>query len=323
MTMAIRVHQFGGPEVLQWEKIEVPAPGPTEVTLRHTAIGLNYIDVYGRTGIYPMALPGIPGSEAAGVVEAVGKKVRGLKVGDRVAYMQQGTGAYCERRTLSAEILTKLPTGISDEQAAALLLKGFTAYYLLRLIFKVKRGDWALIPAAAGGVGLILCQWAKHLGAKVIGVVSTPDKAKLAKRNGCAHVLLSSEDIPARVKAITRGRGVDVAYDGVGKDTFFASLDSLRPRGMMVTFGNASGVVPPIAPLELSKRGSLFLTRPTTKDYVSTPDERRQAAKELFALVKKKVVKIQIGQRYALRDAAAAHRDLEARKTVGSTILAP
>lgn len=323
MSMAIRIHQTGGSEVMKWEEVEVPAPGPGQVLVRHTAVGVNFSDVYQRKGMYPMPVPGGLGGEAAGIVEAVGKKVSGFKKGDRVAYMFPVPGAYSEQRVVPADALIKLPAGIKEETAAAMITKGFTTQFLLRRTYKVKKGEWVLIQAAAGGVGLIMSQWCKYLGAKVIGVVSTAEKAKLAKKNGCAHVILSSEDVPAAVKKITKGRGVDVVYDGVGKDSFFASLDSLRPLGMMVSFGNASGIIEPFSPLELAKRGSLYLTRAGGKEYLSDPKDRAQAAKELFALVKKKTIKIQIGQRYALADAAQAHQALEARKTVGSTILVP
>lgn len=323
MSKAIQIHQTGGPEVLKWEQVAVPAPEPGQVLVRHTAIGVNYSDVYARKGMYPVPLPGGLGTEAAGVVEAVGKKVKGFKKGDRVAYLFPVPGAYAELRVLPAAALIKLPTGITEEMAAAMIIKGFTTHYLLRRAYKVKKGEWVLIQAAAGGVGLIMSQWCKALGAKAIGVVSTPEKAKLARKNGCSHVILSSDDVPAQVKKITKGKGVDVVYDGVGKDSFFASLDSLRPLGMMVSFGNSSGMIEPFAPIELSKRGSLYLTRAGGKEYLSDPKDRAQAAKELFALVKKKKIKIQIGQRYPLEKAAQAHIDLEARKTVGSSILVP
>ncbi|MGC3982722.1 MAG: quinone oxidoreductase [Steroidobacteraceae bacterium] len=323
MSKAIRINQTGGPEVLKWEEVEVAAPGPGQVLVRHTAIGVNYSDVYQRKGMYPMPIPGSLGTEAAGVVEAVGKKVKGFKKGDRVAYMFPVPGAYSEQRLVPADALIKLPAGVKEDTAAAMIIKGFTTHYLIRRTYKVKKGDWVLIQAAAGGVGLIMSQWCKYLGAKVIGVVSTADKAKLAKKNGCAHVILSSADVAAEVKKITKGKGVDVVYDGVGKDSFIASLDSLRPLGMLVSFGNASGMIEPFAPIELSKRGSLYLTRAGGKEYLSDPKDRAQAAKELFALVKKKAIKVQIGQRYALADAAQAHIDLEARKTVGSTVLVP
>ena len=324
MAKAIRFHETGGPEVLRFEDIEVGAPGPGEVQIRQTAIGLNYIDVYDRTGLYPTDLPGGVGREAAGVVAAVGRKVRGFRVGDRVAYVLPNPGAYCDLRNVAAERLVKVPRGISDEQAAALMLKGLTAHYLLRGTYRVAKGDCLLVHAAAGGVGLLLCQWAKALGAKVIGVVGSDSKAELARRHGCRHVLISGrDDIVTRVKALTRDKGVAAVYDSVGKDTFMESLDCLRPRGMMVTYGNASGPPPAFSPLELSKRGSLFLTRPTLFSYIATRESLESAARELFAIVKSKAVKVRIGQTYPLADAAEAQRDLEARRTTGSTVLIP
>lgn len=323
MPKAIRIYQNGGPEVMRWEEVGVGDPGPGEVRVRHTAIGLNFIDVYDRTGLYPVQLPSGLGREAAGVVEAVGKKVRGLKVGDRVAYSYPTPGAYSEQRICPAERLVRVPAGISDQEAAAMMLKGLTAHYLLRRTYRVKRGDTVLIHAAAGGVGLIASQWARHLGARVIGVVGSDQKAKLARKHGCHQVIIGNDDLATKVRAATRGEGVNVVYDAVGKDTFFASLDCLRPLGLMVTYGNASGPVPAIAPLELSKRGSLYLTRPTLFNYVATRAALESAARELFAVIKRKVVKIRIGQSYPLRDVATAHRDLEARRTTGSTVLIP
>ena len=289
MPKAIRFHEHGAPEVLRFEDVEVGKPAPDEVQVRHTAIGVNYIDVYDRTGLYPVELPSGLGREAAGVVTAMGRKVRGFKVGDRVAYVYTKPGAYSEVRNIIAERLVKVPRGIANEQAAALMLKGLTAHYLLRRTYRVARGDTILVHAAAGGVGLILCQWAKALGAKVIGVVGSEAKAELARKSGCKHVLiLGRDEIVPNVKAFTKGAGVAVVYDSVGKDTFMDSLDSLRPLGMMVTYGNASGPVPPVAPLELSKRGSLFLTRPTLFHYIPTRDALNSAARELFAAVQKK-----------------------------------
>jgi NADPH2:quinone reductase len=309
---------------MRWEQIKVGEPGSGEVRVRHTAIGLNFIDVYDRTGLYPLDLPSGLGREAAGVVEAIGRKVRGLKRGDRVAYTYPVAGAYSEVRICPAERLVKVPAGISDEQAAAMMLKGLTAQYLLRQTFRVKRGDAVLIHSAAGGVGSIAAQWARHLGAKVIGAVGSAEKAKLAKRNGCHHVIVGgTEQLAAKVKSLTGGVGVHVVYDSVGKDTFFASLDCLRPLGMMVSFGNSSGAVPAVAPLELGRRGSLFLTRPSLFNYVATRPALERAAHELFNVVKRGVVKIRIGQSYPLEDVATAHRDLEARRTTGSTILIP
>jgi NADPH:quinone reductase len=324
MTKAIRFHETGGPEVLRFEDVEVGKPAPDEAQVRHTAIGLNFLDVYDRTGLYPHPLPSGLGHEAAGVVTAVGRKAKGLRVGDRVAYWRSQPGAASELTNVPADRLLKVPKGVSDQQAAAIMLKGLTAYYLLRRTYRVAKGDYILVHAAAGGVGLLLCQWAKSLGAKVIGVVGSPSKAELARKNGCRHTLiLGQDDLVARVKEITRGAGVAVVYDSVGKDTFMPSLDCLRPLGMMVTFGNASGPVPPIAPLELSKRGSLFLTRPTLVTYMAKRTDLESAAKELFAVVKSKKVKVHIGQTYPLAEAAKAYADLEARRTTGSTILVP
>jgi NADPH2:quinone reductase len=292
--------------------------------LRHTAIGLNYIDVYDRTGLYPMPLPAGLGREAAGVVTAVGRKVKGFKKGDRVAYVHTQPGSYCELRNLPAARVVKLPKAISDEQAAAMMLKGLTAQYLLRRTYRVKKGDWILVTAAVGGVGSILCQWAKALGAKVIGVVGSDAKVALARREGCKHVLvMGKDDLVARVKEITKGAGVPVVYDSVGKETFFASLDCLAPLGIMVTYGNASGPPPLMSPMELAKRGSLFLTRPSLFAYIAKREDLDAAAKELFRAVTTRKVKLHVGQRYPLSEAAQAHRDLEARKTVGSTVLVP
>jgi NADPH2:quinone reductase len=324
MSKAIRFYEHGGPEVLRFEDFDPGKPAPNDAQLRHTAIGVNYIDVYDRTGLYPVELPSGLGREAAGVITALGRKVRGFRVGDRVAYVNQRPGAYSELRNVAADRLVKVPKGISDEQAAALMLKGLTAHYLLRRTYRVASGDTILVHAAAGGVGLILCQWAKSLGAKVIGVVGSDAKAELARKHGCKLVLISGRDeIVPNVKKFTKGQGVAAVYDSVGKDTFIESLDCLRPLGMMVTYGNASGPPPAIGPLELSKRGSLFLTRPTLFHYISTRDALDSAARELFAAVKKKSIKVLIGQTYPLADAAEAHRDLEARRTTGSTVLIP
>jgi NADPH2:quinone reductase len=324
MPKAIRIHETGGPEVMRLEELDPGAPGEGQLLVKHTAIGLNYIDVYDRTGLYPMALPAGLGREAAGFVLAVGKKVRGFKQGDRIAYTLTTTGAYCEARNVPADRVVKIPSGISNEQAAVLMLKGLTAHYLLRGTHRVQRGDALLIHAAAGGVGLLLTQWARALGAKVIGVVGSEAKAAIAKQHGCHHVLVSGrDDIVAQVKKLTKGAGVDVVYDSVGKDTFMLSLDCLRPRGLMVSYGNASGPVPPVSLLELSKRGSLFVTRPTLFSYIAKRSELEAAARETFAAVKKKQLKIRINQRYRLADAAQAHRDLEARKTTGATVLLP
>jgi len=324
MARAIRFHEHGGPEVLRVEELDPGKPDAGEAQVRHTAIGLNYIDVYDRTGLYPGELPSGLGREAAGVITALGRRVRGFKLGDRVAYVHSKPGAYSEMRNVPAERLVKVPRGISDEQAAALMLKGLTAHYLLRRTYRVARGDAILVHAAAGGVGLLLCQWAKALGAKVIGVVGSDPKAELARANGCKHVLILGRDaLATEVRKLTRGEGVAVVYDSVGKETFTDSLDCLRPLGMMVTYGNASGPPPAVSPLELSKRGSLFLTRPTLFHYIATRPALDAAARELFAAVKSRAVRVRIGQRYALTDAAQAHRDLEGRRTTGSTVLVP
>ncbi|MFN2349305.1 MAG: quinone oxidoreductase [Thioalkalivibrio sp.] len=325
MTHAIRIHETGGPEVMRWESIEVGDPGHGEVRLRQTAVGLNFIDVYFRTGLYPLpAMPGGLGMEAAGVVEAVGEGVDTLKEGDRVAYATPPPGAYAEARIMPAARLVKLPDNIEERTASAMMLRGMTAHYLLRRIHRVESGDTVLIHAAAGGVGLIACQWAKHLGATVIGTVGNDEKADMARAHGCEHpIVYTREDFVARVREITEGKGVDAVYDSVGKDTFMGSLDCLRPRGMMVTFGNASGPVPAFEPALLAKKGSLFLTRPTLFNYTSTPEDLNWAAGDLFEVVGSGAVKIKINQSYALKDASQAHRDLEGRKTTGSTVLMP
>jgi NADPH:quinone reductase len=310
--------------VLRAEELDPGKPAAQEVQVRHTAIGVNYVDVYDRTGLYPVALPSGLGREAAGVVTALGRGVRGFKVGERVAYVYSVPGAYCELRNVPAERVVKVPRGISDEAAAALMLKGLTAHFLIRRTYKVSRGDTILVHAAAGGVGLILCQWARSLGARVIGVVGSDAKAELARKHGCQHVLISGRnDLVAGVKELTRGAGVAVVYDAVGKDTFMESLDCLRRLGMMVTFGNASGPPPAVSPLELSKRGSLFLTRPTLFNYIASRDELTRAARELFSAVRSRKVRVVIGQKYPLASAAEAHRDLEGRRTTGSTVLIP
>jgi NADPH2:quinone reductase len=320
----IRFHENGGPEVLRVEDCDPAKPASGEAQIQHSAIGLNYIDVYDRTGLYPGELPSGLGREAAGVVVALGRNTRGLRLGDRVAYVHSKPGAYCELRNVPADRLVRVPKSISDEQAAAIMLKGLTARSLLRRTYRVQRGDVVLVHAAAGGVGLILTQWAKALGATVIGVVGSEAKAELARRHGCRHVLiLGRDELIAGVRKVTRGEGVAVVYDSVGKDTFMASLDCLRPLGMMVSYGNASGPPPAISPLELSKRGSLYLTRPTLFSYISQRAELDAAARELFSVVRKGMVRVRIGQRYPLTEAAAAHRDLEARRTIGSTVLIP
>lgn len=320
---AIRIHRHGGPEVLQWEEVEVGEPGPGEVRLRHAAIGLNFIDIYERTGLYKTALPAVLGKEAAGVVEALGSGVKHINVGDRVAYAADTSGAYCESRVMPAARLVRIPDSLDDREAAAVILKGLTAQTLLRQTYRVRRGDVLLIHAAAGGVGSILVQWAKHLGAKVIAVVGSEAKAARVRELGADHSVLDSEDWVAATKAATAGRGVDVVYDSVGKQTFMRSLDCLRPRGLMVTYGNASGAVEPFAPLELTRRGSLYVTRPTLFHYVATRPALARAAQELFDVLARSVVRVQIGQSYPLREAARAHVDLESRRTIGSTVLVP
>lgn len=322
-TGIIRLHQTGGPEVLQWETVDVGEPGRDQVRLRQSAVGLNFIDVYERSGLYQVPLPATPGKEAAGVIEAVGPGVRQWNVGDRVTYSLQGSGAYAEARLIPAGRLVKIPDAVDDQLAAAATLKGLTAQMLLRQVYRVRKGDALLVHAAAGGVGSILVQWARHLGAVVIAVVGSDTKADLARSLGAQHVLLTGDDWVAQARAITGGRGVAVAYDSVGKDTFMQSLDALRPRGMMVTYGNASGPPPAISPLELSKRGSLYMTRPTLFNFIATRQPLVRAAQELFDLIARGVIKIQIGQTYPLRDAARAHADLEARRTTGSTVLLP
>ena len=324
-SKAIRIHSYGGPEALTYEDVTIGGPGEGEILVRHTAIGLNYIDVYMRTGLYPLpALPGTIGMEGAGVVEAIGEGVKTLNVGDRVAYASRPPGSYAQHRTIPADRVVKLPDGIEDKTAAAMMLQGLTAQYLLRQTFTVKSGDTILMHAAAGGVGLIVCQWAKYLGATVIGTVGSPEKAALAKAHGCDHTILyREENFKDRVMELTSGQGVNVVYDSIGKDTFMDSLDCLKKRGTMVTFGNASGPVEPFDPGLLGKKGSLFLTRPTLFDFIADPGSLSKMADELFALVKSNAVKIEINQEYALADAAKAHADLEARKTTGSTILIP
>lgn len=325
MTHAIRIHAPGGPEVMRWDQVDVGAPGPGEIRLRQTAIGLNFIDVYHRSGLYPLpALPAVLGLEAAGVVEAVGPGVADLRAGDRVAYASLPVGAYAEARLMPADRVIRLPNDVTDQQAAAMMLKGLTAHYLLRRTFHVTPGNAILIHAAAGGVGLIVCRWAKHLGATVIGAVGSDAKAELARAHGCDHpIVYTREDLPKRVRELTGGEGVAVVYDSVGKDTFVASLDCLRPLGMMVSFGNASGPVPAFEPAMLASRGSLFFTRPSLMTYTAKAEDYRAAAEELFSVVTTGIVPIEINQTYPLRDAAEAHRDLEARKTTGSTVLLP
>jgi NADPH2:quinone reductase len=325
MARAVMIDQYGGPDVLQWKEIPVAAPGPGEALVRQTAIGVNFIDVYHRRGLYPLpSLPAGIGSEAAGRVEAVGPGVTDVAVGDRVAYAGGPTGAYCDARVLPAHRLVKLPDGISEPQGAAMMLKGMTAEYLLRRAFTVKPGDTILFHAAAGGVGTIACQWAKQLGTTVIGTVGSRNKAAIASAHGCDHVIVTGEeDFVARVRGMTRGEGVPVVYDSVGRDTFMRSLDCLKPRGMIVSFGQSSGMIPPLDITILSSKGSLFLTRPSLMHYVAKREELLGCAAALFDAVLHDGVKIEIGQTYSLRDAAKAHADLEARKTTGSTVLIP
>jgi NADPH2:quinone reductase len=321
MPKAIRIHKTGGPEVLAWEDVDVGEPGPGQVRIRQAAAGLNFIDVYHRTGLYPQQLPFTPGVEGAGTVESVGDGVVGLKPSDRVAYAGP-VGGYSEVRLIDADRLVKLPDAISFEQAAAMMLQGMTARMLLRAVYEVKSGDTILVHAAAGGVGLILCQWASALGATVIGTVSTEEKAELARAHGCSHpILYTRQDFVAEVDKLTAGQKLPVVYDSVGKSTFLKSLDCLRSRGLMVSFGNASGPVDPISPLILSQKGSLFLTRPTLFNYIATRPELEQSASELFDMVGSGKVEIEVKQRYPLSNAAEAHRALEARETSGSTVL--
>ena len=325
MAKAIRISTHGGPEVLVLEDVDVAAPGAGEARIRHTAIGVNFIDVYFRTGLYPApaGLPLTPGHEAAGVVDEVGSGVDGLKVGDRVAYAS-AIGAYTTERTLKADQLVKIPDGVSDEEAAGMMLKGMTAEYLLRRSFEVKPGHTVLYHAAAGGVGLIFGQWAKHLGATVIGTAGSPDKVELAKAHGFDHVIdYSREDFAARVKEITDGRLCDVVYDSVGKDTFPGSLDCLRPRGMFVAFGQSSGPIPPFSINLLQQKGSLYATRPTLFTYIARRADLEEASAALFDVIAKGIVKVAINQRYQLAEAARAHADLEARRTTGVSALIP
>ena len=324
MARAIRIHQYGGPEVLSFEEVATGSPKPKQLRIRQTAIGINFIDTYHRTGLYPTQLPGGIGVEAAGVVVEAGAKVKGLAIGDRVAYTDNTPGSYAEERVIDASRVVKLPDGISDQQAAALMLKGLTAWFLLRRCYRVKKNEQIVLHSATGGVGLIALQWATALGAKVIAVVGSDAKAAIAREYGAAEVIVSArEDLLTRVREITKKRGVPVVYDGVGKDTFFASLDCLKPRGLMVSFGNASGPVPPFSPLELARRGSLFVTRPVLFHYIAKASDRARGARELFEIVASGKVKVKIGQTYSLSNAAQAHRDLEARRTTGSVLLIP
>ena len=324
MSYAIRVHEFGGPEKMQWEEVENRTPGRGEALVRQTAVGLNFIDVYERTGLYPGNLPRALGKEAAGIVEAVGAGSNGIKVGDRVAYALQASGAYADEWVVPTAHLVPIPDDVSDRLAAASLLKGMTAQVLLRRTYRVRKGTVVVVHAAVGGVGSIMVQCARHLGATVIGVVGSEAKVAPARTLGCHEVLVNGrDDLANRVREFSGGPGAHVVYDSIGKDTFFASLDCLRPLGLMVTFGNASGPVPEFAPLELARRGSLFLTRPTLFNYITQRADLLQSARDLFAMIGRGVVRIEIGQTYALRDVAKAHRDLEARRTIGSTVLLP
>ena len=324
MSHAIRIHRTGGPEVLSWEEVDVPPPAAGEATVRHAAVGLNFIDTYHRTGLYPLPLPSGIGLEGAGVVDAVGDGVTEVTVGDRVAYAGGPVGAYAEVRNLPAHRLLRLPENVGFNTAAAMMLQGLTAAYLLRRTYRVQAGDAVLIHAAAGGVGLIACQWAKALGATVIGTVGSAAKGDLAKAHGCDYVInYSTENFTQRVREITGGEGVAVVYDGVGKDVFMGSLDSLRTLGMLVTYGNASGPVPPFDPLLLAQKGSLFVTRPTLAHYTAKRTDLEALGSELFEIVGSGKVRIEVNQSYPLAAAAQAHRDLEARKTTGSTILLP
>ncbi len=324
MPIVIRFHQLGGPEVLRVENLPTGDPGPGEARVRHTAVGVNFIDTYHRTGLYKVPLPSGVGSEAAGVVEAVGAGVTHVAPGDRVAYAGGAPGSYAQFRVMPAERLVKLPGDVGDRQAAAAMLKGMTVQYLVTRTYPVKAGDTVLLHAAAGGVGLIAIQWLKALGATVIGTVGSDAKAELARAHGCDHVVVyTREDFTARVKEITGGRGVPVVYDPVGKSTFIGSLDCLRPRGLMVSFGNASGPVPPVDLLQLSTRGSLFITRPTLVHYTSSRAELEATAADLFAMMRSGKVKVEPSTAYPLAEASRCHRDLEARRTTGSLLLVP
>ena len=325
MSKAVRIHAPGGPDNLRYDDVEVGDPGPGEVRLRQTAIGLNYIDVYHRTGLYPLGdLPHAIGMEAAGVVDALGAGVTGLKVGDRVAYAAPPVGAYAEVRLMPADRVVILPDAISDETGAAMMMQGMTVEYLIRRTYRVKAGETVLLHAAAGGIGLIACQWLKHLGATVIGTVGSPEKAELARAHGCDHpVNYREESFVERVKEVTGGQGVPVVYDSIGKDTWDDSLDCLQPMGLMVTFGNASGPVPPINLGVLGQKGSLYVTRPTLMTYTAKREDLEASAQALFEVVLSGAVKIEVHQTYPLAETAQAHRDLEGRKTTGSTILLP
>jgi len=322
---AIRIHKTGGPEVLKWEEFEPGSPGLGEALIRHEAVGLNFIDVYHRSGLYPLpSLPATPGLEGAGIVEAIGEGVTEVSEGDRVAYAGGPPGAYAQKRLIPAKHLVKLPQPISFQQAASMMLQGMTARYLLHGCYPVKKGDTILIHAAAGGVGLIVSQWAKHIGAMVIGTVGSDAKAELATHHGCDYTILyNKEEFPEKVKKITDGRGVDVVYDSVGQATFMKSLDCIRPMGMLVSFGQSSGSIPPFDASILGMKGSLFLTRPSLMVYTAKREDLLSHARDLFDVVEKKAVKIEINQTYPLSDASRAHEDLENRKTTGSSIFCP
>jgi NADPH2:quinone reductase len=323
MAKAVRFHKQGGPEVLQYEDVQVGEPGPGQARIRHTAIGVNFVDTYQRSGLYPMPLPAVAGNEAAGVVEAVGSGVTDLKAGDRVAYTGL-PGSYCDVRIVPADRMVKLPQGISEEQGASMMLKGLTVHYLIHTTYPAKKGETVLWHAAAGGVGLIACQWLKAMGVTVIGTVGSDEKAALAKAHGVEHVInYSQENFVERVKSLTGGKGVPVVYDAVGKSTWEGSLDCLRPRGLMVSFGNASGAVPPFNVVILSTKGSLYVTRPTLATHIATRADLVERSASLFDVVKSGKVKIETTGRYKLADAQQAHRDLEGRKTTGSIVLQP
>jgi NADPH:quinone reductase len=324
MTKAIRFDRTGGPEVMKWVDVEVGEPGKGEIRVKHHAVGLNFIDVYFRTGLYPMPLPGGLGMEGAGEVTAVGEGVTQFKVGERVAYASRPPGAYAEERVMSTNYVVHLPDAIGYEDAASIMLQGLTTQYLLRRTYRVKAGDTVVIHAAAGGVGMLACQWAKALGATVIGTVGSEAKAELAKAHGCDYPIITThEDIAKRVREITNGAGVPVVYDSIGKDTYTASLDSLAPLGMFVSFGNSSGVVPPIDSSELAGRGSLFFTRPTLFSYIAKRADLKAMAAELFEVIESGKVKTSVRQRYPMSEAARAHEELEARRTTGSTVFIP
>ncbi len=323
MTHAIRIHEQGGPEVMKWETVDVAAPGPGQVSITHKAVGLNYIDCYHRSGLYPLPMPAGIGMEGAGIVDAVGDGVTDINTGDRVAYAAGPPGSYAEKRVIEAAKVVKLPNTISDETAAAMMLQGMTAEYLIRRTYTVKPGDTVLFHAAAGGVGLIACQWLKQIGATVIGTVGSDEKAEIAKAHGCDHpIVYTRENFPERVREITNGKGVPVVYDSIGNDTYLGTLDCLSPRGLFVSFGNASGPIKNFDVGQLAAKGSLYFTRPSLVSYTSTKEDLKESSTALFDAVAKGL-KIEINQRYALKDAAQSHRDLEGRKTTGSTILLP